>query len=95
MNLTLEDCIGICDLDEEEIEAIAEHEHVPEIIAVGLAEYLIHTPEGVPKIRRMILDDIAHAEERGDTEESKRLLAVLKHFVATHPQLGQLKGASQ
>jgi hypothetical protein len=93
MNLTLEDCIGICDLDEDEIDAIAEHEHVPEIIAVGLAEYLIHSPDGVPKIRRMILDDIAHAEERGDVRETERLRAVLKHFVATHPQREQLRGA--
>ena len=32
--LTLEDCIGLSELDEEEILAIAEHEHIPEMAAV-------------------------------------------------------------
>jgi hypothetical protein len=31
--LTFEDCLGLCALDEDEIRAIAEHEHIPEIVA--------------------------------------------------------------
>ena len=30
---TLEDCLGLCDLTEAEVLAIAEHEHLPEIAA--------------------------------------------------------------
>jgi len=29
--ITLEDCIGLCGLTEEEVLALAEHEHLPEI----------------------------------------------------------------
>jgi hypothetical protein len=29
--ITLQDCIAMCDLDEAEVLAIAEHEHIPEI----------------------------------------------------------------
>ena len=29
--ITLEDCIGLCGLTEEEVLAVAEHEHLPEI----------------------------------------------------------------
>jgi len=31
--ITLEDCIALCGLTEEEVLAIAEHEHVPEMAA--------------------------------------------------------------
>jgi hypothetical protein len=38
--ITLGDCIGFCGLTEEEVLAIAEHEHLPEITAAALAQYL-------------------------------------------------------
>jgi hypothetical protein len=39
--ITLEDCVALCGLTEEEVLAIAEHEHVPEIAATALASYLL------------------------------------------------------
>lgn len=86
--LTREDCIGLCDLDEAEIEAIAEHEHVPLIIAAELGNYLVHCDDGVPRIRRMILDDIAHCLTRGEDERARRLKLVLFHFARNHPATG-------
>lgn len=83
--LTLEDCIALCDLSEEEVEAIAEHEHLPEIVAAELGSYLVHSREGVPMIRRIIIDDIAKAEAREDYAKALRLKAVLRHFIQTHP----------
>jgi hypothetical protein len=35
--ITLEDCVAFCGLTEEEVLAIAEHEHMPEIAATALA----------------------------------------------------------
>ena len=83
--LTYEDCLGICDLTEEEIEAIAEHEHIPEIAAMELGEYLVNSEDGVPKIKKIILDDIKNAENSGDKEHATKLRKILKHFIATHP----------
>ena len=40
--ITLLDCIDLCGLDEDEVAAISEHEHVPEIAATALASYLLH-----------------------------------------------------
>ena len=37
--ISLEDCIGMCGLDENEVAAISEHEHIPEISAAALASY--------------------------------------------------------
>ena len=64
--LTLTDCFALTELTPEEIDAIAEHEHVPEIVAVELGDYLVHTVDGQKRIKRMIEDDIAAAQERGD-----------------------------
>ncbi len=38
---SLEDCIGLCGLTEEEVRAIAEHERIPEIAAAELGSYLV------------------------------------------------------
>ncbi len=82
--LTLQDCIELSELSEEEILAIAEHEHIPEMLAVEMGNYLIHTPSGEKRIKRMIVDDIAHAKETGDVKHAAVLKSVLKHFVAEH-----------
>ena len=48
--------------------------------------YLVHDEaSGVPKIRRIILEDIEAAEQRGDKEHVLVLKLALKHFVDTHP----------
>lgn len=83
--LTLQDCIALSDLTEEEILAIAEHEHIPEIVATELGYYLVHSPDGVPHLKRMILEDIENAKARGDLEHARKLRLVLAHFIRTHP----------
>lgn len=80
------DCVAFCDLTEEEIAAIAEHEHIPAIVAVELGSYLVRTPEGVPMLKRMILDDIQAARTRADWLAAAKLRHVLRHFVETHPE---------
>lgn len=83
--LTIEDCIGLSELTEDEIRAIAQHEHIPEMAAVELANYMLHLPDGGKRIRRVILDDIEHAQRRGDVLESAKLKLVLKKFIGMHP----------
>jgi hypothetical protein len=83
--LTFEDWLALCELNEDEVLAIAEHEHLPEVIAVELGNYLVHSPEGVPMIRAMIVDDMAAAKARGDLKHFRKLLLVLRHFCETHP----------
>jgi hypothetical protein len=76
--------IALSELTEEEIDALAEHEHVPEIIACELGNYLIHTPDGRKRIRAAIRDDIAGARSRGDFAHAAKLKLVLKQFVEKH-----------
>ena len=51
--ITLEDCIALCGLNIDEVDAIAEHEHIPEINAAALAQYLLSRKTGTKKIRDM------------------------------------------
>jgi hypothetical protein len=86
MALTLEDCIGLCGLTEQELRAIAEHERIPEIAAVEMGNYLCQSPEGERLIKSMILDDIAVARARRDEEHELALRLVLRDFVLNHPR---------
>lgn len=84
--LTFEDCQALCGASRGVIAAIAEHEHIPEMAATELANYLCENAAGERCIRRYILDDIADAKARGDRNHAAVLEAVLRHFVATHPR---------
>ena len=82
--LTYQDCKGLCPLSDEEIRAIAHHEHVPEIIALELGNYLCETAEGEKRIRRIIVDDIEEAKALGNQERVDQLHQVLAHYLAIH-----------
>lgn len=84
--IALEDCIALCGLTREEVLAIAEHEHVPEIAAAAIGRYLLKEPNGSEQIRDMMRDDIHNALSRGDKEHASELLMVLRHFLAAHPE---------
>jgi hypothetical protein len=84
--ITLEDCVAFCGLTEEEVLAIAEHEHMPEIAAAAFAEYLTNQEHGTEKIRDMMVDDIRAAQAHDDKEHVLTLLHVLHHFLRTHPE---------
>ncbi|MBI2317471.1 MAG: hypothetical protein HYY28_17170 [Betaproteobacteria bacterium] len=82
--LTFEDCLALSELTEEEILAIAEHEHIPEMAALQLGNYLVRTASGEKRIKRIILDDIAQAKAAGDPHHALALKLVLKHFCELH-----------
>jgi hypothetical protein len=84
--LTIEDCIELSELTEEEIIAIAQHEHIPEMAAVELGSYLVHSPGGEKRIKTMIAEDMDAARHQGDTERLLTLKLCLKHFLEHHAQ---------
>lgn len=85
--LTYEDCLGLCDLTEKEIAAIAEHEHIPGMVAIELGDYLVHTENGERKITTMFLNDIKKALKANNTAHANELQDLLKQFVLTHPKM--------
>ncbi len=84
MFLSIQDCIDMSDLTEDEILAIAEHEQIPEVLAIELGSYLVHLPGGEKRIKRMIQDDIRRSRESGDLQHAALLRGVLKHYLEHH-----------
>jgi hypothetical protein len=82
--LTFEDCLGLCELSEEEVRAIAEHEHLPEILALELGSVLVRSPSGELLVNHMVIDDIRAAERRGDVVRAAQLKRTLRHFIEEH-----------
>jgi hypothetical protein len=82
--LTLEDCLALCELSEDEVLAIAQHERIPEIAAAELANYLMRRPDGELTIKAIIRDDIANAISRSDRLRTLALKTLLRNFVLQH-----------
>jgi hypothetical protein len=84
--ISLEDCIALCGLSEEEVAAVSEHEHIPEICAAAMANYLLNQPHGGEAIRAMIVDDIHKALDAGRVKHAAELFTALRHFLVEHPE---------
>ncbi len=82
--ITIQDCIELSELTEEEVLAIAQHEGIPEMAAVELGNYLAHTAEGEQRIKAMILDDILEAQRGGYLQRVLTLKICLRHYVQQH-----------
>lgn len=85
--LTVDDICALSELSDDEIAAIAYHEHIPEICAAEFGHYLVHSEDGVPRLHRIILDDIETAKRSGDTQTLGHLRDLLRRFVAAHPEV--------
>ncbi|MBY0431319.1 MAG: hypothetical protein K2Q10_08985 [Rhodospirillales bacterium] len=86
--LTLQDCLDMCDVAPDVVEAIAEHEHLPSILAAELGCSLAGSDEGVERIYDFIMDDIARARTRGDFHRIAQLRLALHHLRQEHPGAG-------
>ncbi len=83
--ISIEDCIALCGLTEEEVLALAEHEHIPEIAAAALGQYLLSQPDGPAMIRDMMRDDIRSAWTQGNHQHARELFMALRHFLTVYP----------
>jgi hypothetical protein len=84
--IALEDIIGMCGLTETEVDAVAEHEHIPGVAAAALASYLMHAHHGPAHVQTMICEDIREAMRRDDVAHARELFMALRSFVAQHPE---------
>lgn len=84
---TYKDCVGLTGLEEGEIEAIAHHEGLPEIVAAEFGCCLVNRAGGERIIDQMIRDDIGAAERHRQPRVAMHWQAVLRQFEANHPQL--------
>jgi hypothetical protein len=83
--LSIQDVLDYCDLDRGEIEAIAEHEHIPMAVAAELGENLLGTPEGVCQVHAMIIENMQKALAAGHYQHALELVNVYEHLQRCHP----------
>jgi hypothetical protein len=83
--LTLQECLDLSGLEAEEIEAIAQHERIPDIVAAELGNYLLATSDGRRRIQRMITDDLSHAPQARDQQHAAALQRLLSRYDGAHP----------
>lgn len=84
--ISLEDILDMTCLGRDEIEAIAEHEHVAPVDAARQAEYLMHLSKGPQAVQRMICEDVRAALHAGDLEHARSLFVTLRRFMSDHPE---------
>lgn len=84
--ITLDDIEDMTPLTREEIDAIAEHEILPEVNAAALAERMMQARQGAQAVQQMICEDIRAALHRDDLHHARELFVVLRHFMSEHPE---------
>ncbi|ANY84797.1 hypothetical protein BB934_39290 (plasmid) [Microvirga ossetica] len=83
--ISLEDLIGFCDLTPEEVQVVAEHEHVSQAAAAVLGNYLLQSPRRCETIRDMVMDEIRAAVRQHDVAHARQLVSTLRHLLNEHP----------
>ena len=83
--LTMKDCLDYCDLTEDEISLIAEHEEIPDTVAAHMACGLVQTNDGVVLLTRFMQELAERAVIRGDCDRAEHIMKVWSRFMADHP----------
>ncbi len=83
--LSIRDCLDYCDLTEEEVLLIAEHEDIPDAAAAQLCCGLVQTPEGVLALTHYMLELIERANACGDARKANLAASVCERFMKDHP----------
>ncbi|MBX3679407.1 hypothetical protein [Cognatazoarcus halotolerans] len=84
--LSMRDCLDYCNLTDDEVALIAEHEDIPDAAAATIACGLVQTPEGVLLLTQYLSEILERAERSGDTERVERARNAWRQFQQDFPQ---------
>lgn len=84
--IAIEDIEDMSDLTRAEIEALAEEMHSNLFDAAVMGDYLMHVHHGPHRVHEMICEDIRAALHKDDLPHARKLFAVLRKFLADHPE---------
>lgn len=74
--LTWDDFLAYCDLNEDEVDLVADYAGLPKMVAAQMAFYMMREPSGITILRAMIEDELAAARARDERPEIRRLKAL-------------------
>lgn len=84
--ISIKDCIDYSDLTEDEVAAIAEHEHLPFATAAQLACCLAQSQDGTEVLRCLLKNAVCDAESCGHAEALRTAQNAYRQFSANHPE---------
>ena len=83
--VTLDECIGMSGLTDDEITVIAQHRRMPTIVAAEVGHALLATAKGKLVLRGYMSDLLVKARLAGKRDRAQHLERVLNGFNARHP----------
>jgi len=83
--ISIKDCLDYSDLTEDEVAAIAEHEHLPYACAAQLACCLAQSNDGTEVLRCLLKNAVCDAESCGHAEALRTAQVAYTQFTANHP----------
>lgn len=83
--LSIKDCLDYCDLTEDEVSLLAEHENIPDAAAAQIACGLVQSDQGVSVLTRYLLDMAERASAGGEVEKAQHAVELCNRFMHDHP----------
>jgi hypothetical protein len=83
--LSMQDCLDYSDLNEDEVNSIAHHEHISFEAAAQMACALVQNCAGERVLRSMLEDALCDAGSCGCEEELRLAERAFFHFATHHP----------
>lgn len=83
--LTYKDCLDWSELDQDEVDAISEHQQMSQILALALGIQLSKQQDGPRVIRKIIIDDIRKAQQQNNPFHAAELKRVLQQYMQMNP----------
>ena len=84
MLLTVQECVDMSELSNEAIRAIAEHKHVPEVVAAELGQEMLKSTGGIAEIQRILEEDLELAVQAGEQHMINGCKRALERFIASY-----------
>ena len=80
--LSIRDCLDYCDILEEDVALIAEHEQIPDVAAAQILCGMVQTPEGILVITRYLRDLEARTDRNGHILKADQARQACRRFMA-------------
>lgn len=84
--ISYDDCIGLVGLEQELVDAVIAHEHLPAIAAVEKVAAFLDQAWGHAAVRQMVMDDIAACAAREDQGRLHDLESLLERTARQFPE---------
>jgi len=79
--LSYRDCLDMAAVTEDESAAIAQHEHIPAILALEMGHHLLGSETGKRRLQEMIVATVTAAQDHGRCAPCEKFSRTLGDFV--------------